>query len=160
MYIRFPCFILLLSILLVIDSRGDTSGPLGIWYLNSNSYQLTATITAGSHPGAYRGTLVNENRGTEQIDNISWNAATCRIEFRLTRSVTEVNCLHPPCNLPPILSSQLLFERGDIRGTGLSIDEPSRRPDGLGHADGRRQAQADLLGGRCDGGDHAQQRQR
>lgn len=116
MDIRFPCFILMLSILLVIDSRGDTSGPLGIWYLNSNSYQLMATIITGSQPGAYRGTLINENGGTEQLDNISWNAATCRIEFRLTRSVTDVNCLRAPCNLPQIPSSQLLSERDDNPG--------------------------------------------
>lgn len=64
MYIRFPYFIPLLGILLVIDSREETRGPLGIWYLNSNSYQLMATIMTGSQPGAYRGTLINERGGT------------------------------------------------------------------------------------------------
>jgi dienelactone hydrolase len=60
----------------------DTSGPLGTWYLNDNSFRITAMIRSGPQPNTYLGSLINENGGTETLDQISWNAATRLLEFR------------------------------------------------------------------------------
>src|SRR5713101_1480414 len=60
----------------------DRSGPLGTWYMNANSYYVTVTISPGSVPETYEGTLINESGGSEPLDNISWDASTRRLEFR------------------------------------------------------------------------------
>lgn len=74
--------LMLPSLLVVPAAYGDTSGPAGTWQLASNGYPLTATLVAGSQSGAYQGALINENGGSEQLDNIAWDATARRLEFR------------------------------------------------------------------------------
>jgi hypothetical protein len=49
----------------------------GTWFLNANGSRVTATITGS---GPFTGTLINENGGTETLDNIALNGSF--LEFR------------------------------------------------------------------------------
>jgi len=70
----------------------NTAAPevpaIGTWYLNANylgdtnNFFLTATITGGSAPGVYQGTLINEHGTVEILDNITWDDSGGQLEFR------------------------------------------------------------------------------
>jgi acetyl esterase/lipase len=59
----------------------DTSGPIGQWYLNANGSRLTVTISSPL-PSLYIGALINDQGGTEVLDNISWNSSSRLLQFR------------------------------------------------------------------------------
>ncbi|MFN7997151.1 MAG: hypothetical protein U0Q18_26285 [Bryobacteraceae bacterium] len=65
----------------VFSARADSSSPLGQWYLNANSFAISANISSPS-PGVYTGTLTNENGGSELLDQINWDAPSRLLIFR------------------------------------------------------------------------------
>ena len=61
----------------------DTSGPAGTWYLDANDARFTLMIATGADAHSFTGTLTDSTGATTPVDNISWDAASRRIEFRV-----------------------------------------------------------------------------
>ncbi len=72
---------LLLILLPGTAAAADASNAVGTWCLNGNSHRLTLTIS-GPPAGPFTGSLTNENGGSETMDNITWDPAARRLEFR------------------------------------------------------------------------------
>src|SRR2546426_1065773 len=58
----------------------DLSSPSGQWYVTADGHRLEVTFDPVGT--GYHGVLVNENGGTEPVDDISWNAPNRFLEFR------------------------------------------------------------------------------
>jgi dienelactone hydrolase len=60
----------------------DTSGPAGTWYIDANDVRATVVIAVGADGKSFTGTLTDAAGSSTPVDNITWDAAVRRIEFR------------------------------------------------------------------------------
>jgi dienelactone hydrolase/protocatechuate 3,4-dioxygenase beta subunit len=62
---------------------GDTSGPVGTWYLNADGVEFSAVIEPGVAPGTFSGTSIHDAGARAALDEIAWDASSRLLEFRL-----------------------------------------------------------------------------
>lgn len=60
----------------------DKSGPAGTWYIDANDERATIVIAAGADEKSFTGTLTDSAGANTAVDNIAWDSAARRIEFR------------------------------------------------------------------------------
>jgi dienelactone hydrolase len=61
----------------------DLSGPVGTWYLSSNGVEFSVEIEPDRMPGTYRGTSIDGSGVRVAVDEISWDAPSRLLQFRL-----------------------------------------------------------------------------